>query len=135
MKKVFLTMLSICFVASAILAQDAAKPKTNVSVVATNGLVGAAYSPSGSSVFLTFGGPGLKCTTGKISFGVAMYPSLRVRTDAAQTSVSGILGGGFNIGYDRFSIIVPFYLTGKSASGTPNVEMAPAFGLAVRIGK
>jgi hypothetical protein len=38
-------------------------------------------------------------------------------------------------GYDRYSIIVPFYLTGKSASGTPNIEMAPAFGLAVRIGK
>jgi hypothetical protein len=135
MKKQFSLLFAALFMVANAFAQDAAKPKTQVAVVATNGLVGAAYSPSGSSAFLMFGGPGIRCSTGKISFGVAMYPSMRFRTDGSTPSIAPLLGGGFNIGYDRYSIIVPFYLTGKSASGTPNIEMAPAFGLAVRIGK
>lgn len=123
---------------SAAVAQDAKAPASaapTVAVVATNGLVGAAYSPSGNSMFLNFGGPGIKCSVKKWSFGVAMYPSMRLRLDDKLPNVSAQLGGGFNIAYDRFSIIVPFYLTGASPSGTANVEMAPAFGLAVRIGK
>ncbi|MCC6722576.1 MAG: hypothetical protein IT243_10285 [Bacteroidia bacterium] len=58
-----------------------------------------------NSLFLNFGGPGVKVEYGKYSIAYNMFPSIRYYDDNA----TPILGTGFQVTYKKLSVVAPMY--------------------------
>jgi hypothetical protein len=84
---------------------------------------------AGKAVYTSFGGPGIKMTTGKWSLGLHMMPSLRFWEDKPRPLITPVLGAGLLAGYKRLIIALPFYYVASE------VKWKTGIGIGVKIGK
>jgi hypothetical protein len=84
---------------------------------------------AGNAAYASFGGPGIKITTGKWSLGLHMMPSLRFWEDKPRPLITPVLGAGLLAGYKRLIIALPFYYLASE------VKWKTGIGIGVKIGK
>ena len=131
MRKIILTsivLLSFNFLYS----QDSNPKKTPPKVVFKPvGTVNLSFHPHKgttlNSLFLNFGGPGIRVEYGKYSIAYNMFPSIRYFDENA----SPILGTGLQFTYKKLSVVAPMYYI-VSPNSKKNIWIV-SFGLGYKL--
>jgi hypothetical protein len=99
-------------------AQETSKKETPKVTMKAVGSLAVSYHAGSESVFLNFGGPGLRLEYGKFGISYFMFPSLRYfhgnvddNTNPYRTksSVTPILGTGLQLSYKKIAVVLPMY--------------------------
>ena len=109
MRKIILSLIVVlCF--NFLYSQDSNTKKSPPKVVFKPvGTINLSFHPhkgtNSNSLFLNFGGPGIRVEYGKYSIAYNMFPSIRYYNENA----SPILGTGLQLTYKKLSVVAPMY--------------------------
>ena len=131
MKKIILTSIAILSF-SLLFSQESNTKKTPPKVVfKPTGTVNLSFHPHKGtdlySLFLNFGGPGIRVEYGKYSIAYNMFPSIRYYDDNA----TPILGTGLQVTYKKISVVAPMYYV-ISPNSKKNIWIV-SFGLGYKL--
>ncbi|NUM31193.1 MAG: hypothetical protein HUU47_02580 [Bacteroidetes bacterium] len=109
MKKIIITAIILCSFNLSQSQNPESKNQKSKVTFKTGGTLNLSFHPHKgtnlNSLFLNFGGPGIKFDYGQYSIAYNMFPSIRYYDE----NTSPILGTGVQLTYKKYSFVAPMY--------------------------